>query len=232
MNELSGIRRVGYLLLGALIANGAAAAELTLFVDDDYQGRALGVVIDERQLGVLNFDKRASSVVVENGAWILCTGEDYSGQCVTLEPGRYASLQAIGLNDAITSVRRREPANIGTFGRIDTAAQAVKQPVQHSAARSAGDIVLYAANDYRGAAQPVDESLADLRTEPLQSKATSTVIADGTWELCDDTFYRGQCVTLGPGKYPSLETYGLTHGVSSVRRAGAAPHHAEKLPGN
>jgi hypothetical protein len=225
MNEFSRIRRVGYLLSGALIANGVAAAELTLFADDDYQGRALGVIIDERQLAVLNFDKRASSVVVENGAWVLCTGEDYKGQCITLEPGRYASLQALGLNDAITSVRRRDPASIGTFGPVEATAT-------RSASRDAADIVLFASDDYRGASHPRDQSLADLPSETLQSKATSAVIAGGEWELCDDTFYRGQCVTLGPGKYPSLEKYGLTHGVSSVRRAGAAPHRAEKLPGN
>src|SRR6187399_2440256 len=93
MAKFSGM---GYLLSGALFAANAIGADLTLYADDDYQGRALGVVIDERTLGVLNFDKRASSVVVENNAWVLCTGEEYTGQCITLEPGRYASLQALG----------------------------------------------------------------------------------------------------------------------------------------
>ena len=53
------------------------AADLTLFANDDYQGRALGVVIDERRLGVLNFDGRASSVVVEKDTWVLCSDEAY-----------------------------------------------------------------------------------------------------------------------------------------------------------
>ena len=96
-------------LLGALLGSGAFAADLTLYANDDYQGRTLSVVIDERQLGVLNFDDRASSVVVEKGSWVLCTDEDFSGRCVTLDPGRYASLQALGLNDEITSVRRPRP---------------------------------------------------------------------------------------------------------------------------
>src|SRR6185503_7121986 len=109
-------------LWGALSAGNVVAAELTLYADDDYQGRSVGVVIDERQLGVLNFDDKTSSVVVEGGAWVLCSGEEYSGECITLEPGRYASLQALGLDNAITSVRRREPATVGTFGRVETAA--------------------------------------------------------------------------------------------------------------
>ena len=35
--------------------------------------------------------------------------------------------------------------------------------------------------------------------------AASVVIAGGEWELCGDTYFRGQCVTLGPGKYPITE---------------------------
>jgi len=50
------------------------------------------------------------------------------------------------------------------------------------------------------------------------------VIAGGEWELCDDTYFRGQCVTLGPGKYHSLKSYGLMRGASSVRRAPGPPH--------
>lgn len=206
MGKFSG---TGFLLAAALFASNAIGADLTLYADDDYQGRALGVVIDERQLGVLNFDKRASSVVVENSAWILCTGEEYTGQCITLEPGRYASLQALGLDNAITSVRRRDTASIGVFH--DVAAP--------KANANAADIVLYASKDYLGPSHAVDRPRADLRVESLQAEATSAVIANGQWELCEDTQFRGPCVTLGPGKYPSLGDLGLKFGASSVRRA-------------
>jgi len=210
--------------LGTLVAGSALGAELTLYSNDDYQGRAVGVVIDERQLGVLNFDDKTSSVIVEGGAWVLCSGEDYSGDCITLEPGRYASLQALGFNDVVTSVRRRDPATFGTVGRIETSTRS-----SGPAPRRATEIVLYVSNEYRGASQPVDQpQTADLRDEAIQAKATSAVIAAGEWQLCDDTYYRGQCVTLGPGKYPSLELYGLTHGVSSVRKTGESPHRAEE----
>ena len=203
-------------LLCALLASGASAAELTLYANDDYQGRALGVVIDERQLGVLNFDDRASSAVVEKGTWVLCSDEDYGGRCLTLEPGRYASLQALGLDDKITSVRRRDPAKIGEFKGADTIAQ--------TAASGATDIMLYASDDYGGAPHPVDQQQPDLPTESLQGNAASVVIAGGEWQLCDQTYFRGQCVTLGPGKYPSLKTYGLMRGASSVRRVPGPPH--------
>jgi hypothetical protein len=196
-----------YLLASTVFTSNAIAADLTLYADDDYQGRALGVVIDERSLGVLNFDKRASSVVVENSAWVLCTGEEYTGQCITLEPGRYASLQALGLDNAVTSVRRRDQASLGVF-----------RDVAPSKAGDAADIVLFASKDYLGPSHVADRPRADLRVESLRAEAASVVIAKGRWELCEDAQFRGPCVTLGPGKYPSLGELGLRYGAASVRR--------------
>jgi hypothetical protein len=216
MNKVSKISRVAYMVGGAMLAACAAAADLTLYADDGYQGRALNVVIDERELSVRNFNDRASSVVIENGAWVLCSGEDFGGKCVTLEPGRYASLQAIGLDDDVSSVRHRDPASIGEFQGAEVIARAA------ASADPGTDIVLYADDGYAGRSHSAAQPQADLHSEVLQGKAASVVIAGGEWELCDDTYYRGQCVTLGPGKYPSLKTYGLTRGVSSVRRA--PPH--------
>jgi hypothetical protein len=97
------------------LASVAGAADLTLYSDGDFQGRPLNVVIDLRQLGSLNFNDRASSVVVEKGAWVLCSDEDFGGKCVTLEPGRYGSLKDLGLDDTVTSVRHRDAVSPGVF---------------------------------------------------------------------------------------------------------------------
>ena len=79
--------------------------------------------------------------------------------------------------------------------------------------------MLYASKNYLGPSHIVDRPRADLRVESLQAEATSAVIASGRWELCEDTQFRGPCVTLGPGKYPSLGDFGLKYGAASVRRA-------------
>ena len=91
------------------------AADLTLYTDADFQGLPLNVVIDMRQLDTMRFSDRASSLVIEKGAWILCTDEDFEGRCVTLEPGRYGSLKQLGLDDTVTSVKRRDPVSPGIF---------------------------------------------------------------------------------------------------------------------
>lgn len=111
------------LIATGMLASLAAASDLTLYTDGEFQGRPLNVVIDLRQLASLNFNDRTSSVVIEKGAWVLCTDEDFAGNCVTLEPGRYGSLRELGLDDVITSVRRRDAVSPGIFraAEVDTA---------------------------------------------------------------------------------------------------------------
>jgi hypothetical protein len=101
-------------LLGGL-APLCGAADLTLYSEGDFQGRPLNVVIDLRHLDTLHFNDRTSSLVIEKGAWIFCTEEDFAGKCVTLEPGRYGSLKDLGLDDAVTSVKRRDEVSPGIF---------------------------------------------------------------------------------------------------------------------
>lgn len=102
-------------LVAGMVPSLAGAADLVLYEEGDFQGRPVNVVIDMRQLGTVNFNDRASSVVIEKGAWVLCTEEDYSGTCITLEPGRYSSLKELGLENGVTSVRRRDAVSIGVF---------------------------------------------------------------------------------------------------------------------
>jgi hypothetical protein len=109
------MKKLGISLAACALGSVCGAADLTLYTEGDFQGRPLGVVIDMRQLGSLNFNDRASSVVVEKGAWVLCTGEDFTGKCVTLEPGRYGSLKDLGLDKDITSVRHRDAQSPGVF---------------------------------------------------------------------------------------------------------------------
>jgi hypothetical protein len=118
------MKKLGMSIAACVLAQAAGAADLTLYSDGDFQGRPLNVVIDLRQLGSLNFNDRASSVVVEKGAWVLCTDEDFTGKCVTLEPGRYGSLRELGLDKAITSVRHRDAQEPGIFTDAATKAPA------------------------------------------------------------------------------------------------------------
>jgi uncharacterized protein YcfJ len=78
---------------------------VVFFENEAFQGRtfiANGPVDDLRRSG---FNDRASSAVVTGGRWEACQDMGFAGSCVVLRPGQYPSLNAMGMNDRITSVR-------------------------------------------------------------------------------------------------------------------------------
>jgi len=94
---------------GAVAFAVQAAAEVTFFEHEGFQGQqftASGAVPNFERSG---FNDRASSVIVRGGWWELCDDARFSGSCVTLRPGSYGSLASMGLNDRISSVRPAQP---------------------------------------------------------------------------------------------------------------------------
>ena len=95
------------LLMGAVIAALAlpAAAEITLYGQEDFRGRSFTTEAPVRNLERVNFADRASSAIVRGGRYEICDGRGFEGKCMVLRPGQYPSLAAMGMNDSITSVR-------------------------------------------------------------------------------------------------------------------------------
>src|SRR6185369_11112674 len=75
------------LVLATLVAAAAlpAAAEITLFSNDSFDGRYISFQAGERNLNKEGFNDRASSAIVRGG--------------------QYPSLSSMGMGDAISSVR-------------------------------------------------------------------------------------------------------------------------------
>ena len=96
------------IVLGGLAALAAchASAQVRLFQDDGFAGRSVAVDRNVRDLSRVGFNDEASSAVVRGGRWTLCSEARFRGRCVTLRPGRYASLREMGLNDVVSSVRQ------------------------------------------------------------------------------------------------------------------------------
>ena len=87
-------------------------------------------------------------------------------------------------------------------------------------AAAAQEIVLYERENFGGARFASRESVNDLARVGFNDRASSVTIRGGSWQLCSDSYYRGQCVTLGPGDYNSLGQMGLNNAVSSLREIG------------
>jgi hypothetical protein len=90
---------------GARGADYGHHAGLTLFERRDFGGASIVVERPRRRLERADFDNIASSAIVAGGPWEVCDGEEFSGKCVILRPGRYASLDRTGMNNRISSAR-------------------------------------------------------------------------------------------------------------------------------
>ena len=95
------------LLMSAAIAALAlpAAAEITLYGQEGFAGRSFSTEQPVRNLERANFANRASSAIVRGGRYEICDGRGFEGRCMVLRPGQYPSLEAMGMNDAVVSVR-------------------------------------------------------------------------------------------------------------------------------
>lgn len=90
----------------ALLACGAATAQITVYDDDNFQGRSFTTPVAVHNLQRRGLNDRASSAIVTGPqAWEVCDDADHGGRCRVLRPGQYPSLSAMGLNDRISSMR-------------------------------------------------------------------------------------------------------------------------------
>jgi uncharacterized protein YcfJ len=86
-----------------------ASAQITFYENDVFTGRSFTTQKPVQDLSRFGFNDRASSVIVTSDRWEVCDDARFGGRCMVLRPGRYPSLQAMGLNDRISSVRAVDP---------------------------------------------------------------------------------------------------------------------------
>ncbi|NNU43282.1 beta/gamma crystallin-related protein [Ramlibacter montanisoli] len=87
-----------------------ASAQVTFYEKEGFQGRSFSTQQRVGNMERSGFSDRASSVIVTGQRWQACEDVRFDGRCTVLRPGQYPSLQAMGLNDRISSVRPL-PAN-------------------------------------------------------------------------------------------------------------------------
>ena len=93
----------------ALAFAAHASAQVTFYERDGFQGRTFTTQQRVGNLQRSGFDDRASSVVVVGQRWQACEDVRFEGRCTVLRPGQYPSLQAMGMNDRVSSVRPLSP---------------------------------------------------------------------------------------------------------------------------
>jgi len=197
------------LLAGALLIAGASvtasAADLTLYGRQDFRGRELRANDTIVNLAHSSFNDRASSAVIRDGVWQLCENARFRGHCVTLGPGEYPTLRAMGLNNSVSSAREvRDWSRDNRWGREGHGARAV----------------IYSSPEFRGDRFVVEGNFVpNLANSGFNDRAQSLRVEGGTWMFCSDANLHGQCRTFGPGSYAELPR-ALDNRLSSGRRVG------------
>ena len=80
-------------------------------------------------------------------------------------------------------------------------------------------VTFYEHDGNRGRSFTIAEPLRDFRSAGFNDRASSAVVTNGRWEVCEDIAFGGSCVVLRPGSYTSLGGMGLNDRLSSARPA-------------
>lgn len=80
-------------------------------------------------------------------------------------------------------------------------------------------VTFYEGVGFRGRAFTTDKSVNNLVRSGFNDRASSVVVDEGRWEVCEDVAFDGKCVVLRPGSYESLSGMGMNKRISSVRPA-------------
>ena len=98
------------------------------------------------------------------------------------------------------------------------------------AAQSAAQITFYEGEGFRGRTFTANSQVNNFQRFGFNDRATSVVVTEGRWEVCDDANYGGDCVVLRRGSYDSLRGLGMNNRISSVRRVNAQDTYANEAP--
>ena len=79
------------------------------------------------------------------------------------------------------------------------------------------DVTFYEYDNYGGRSFTVHDPIESFQRIGFNDRASSVVVTDRPWEVCDDAGFRGHCYILRPGNYPSLGSMGLNDRISSAR---------------
>jgi len=85
------------------------------------------------------------------------------------------------------------------------------------AVNAVAQITLFEREGFSGQSFTTDRPVSNFDRRGFNDRASSVVVSNDRWEVCDDAWFKGRCVVLRPGKYPSLAAMGLDERISSVR---------------
>ena len=90
------------------------------------------------------------------------------------------------------------------------------------ATQAFADITFYENEGFGGRSFSASSTVGNFERAGFNDRASSVIVLNQRWEVCEDARFAGRCVVLGPGRYPSLTAMGLGDRISSVRIVASA----------
>ena len=66
------------------------------------------------------------------------------------------------------------------------------------ATQAAAQVTFYSGEEFRGVSFRVDATTENFDPLGFNDRASSAVVEQGRWEVCEDAGFRGRCTTLSP----------------------------------
>jgi len=194
------------LAAATLLSASAYAAGLTLYSQPDFAGQQHAVRGDEGNFASSGMQDQASSARIDSGQWQLCTQPDFKGDCMTLGPGDYSRLD------------ERVFHKVESARRVGGDERSQRYSRYSGYDEGSGAIELLAGTGFRGHMMDLDRDMPRLGGRGEGLGISSLVVNEGTWELCTETLFRGECETYDRGHYRDIGR--LNNQVGSIRRIG------------
>ena len=204
----------------AVALAGQSFAQVTFYQNENFQGQTFTAEQQVSDLQRFGFNSRASSVVVKGGSWEVCENANFSGRCVIMRPGNYASLNSTGINYRVSSVRSTDSnGNVSSASntRVEETRTAPAAALPQSGTQTGTQVVFYEGENFQGRSFTAQSQIDDFTRYGFNDLAASAVVLGDRWEACENVRFSGRCVVMRPGRYPSLQAMGMANRVSSVR---------------
>lgn len=225
-------------LAAALFSQIAAAqaAEVTLFSRDNFRGEEVTIRDGSRDLREAGFNDRTSSLIVRSGVWEICEHKDFGGYCAVFERGEHNDLRRF--NNSISSVRQVERGGRGGGGGgfrdrdrdgVDDRQERREERQERREDRRddrrddrgqgghrPDPVELFENSGLGGRRLTFQGETRSLSGAGFNDRASSMIIHEGQWQLCEHDNFGGKCVVYGPGRYDNLGP--MTDQASSLRR--------------
>lgn len=85
------------------------------------------------------------------------------------------------------------------------------------ATQAIAQVTFYENDNFQGRSFTTQQQVTNFQNYGFNDRASSVVVLNNRWEVCENIRFGGRCVVLRAGRYPSLAAMGINDRVSSVR---------------